>query len=255
MAEFLRLKLSLKHADPPVLRVLDVPADYSVYELHLVLQVSLGWNDREPFEMVRSKLTVGVEPSYAGAGIVHDGHSYRHADEVEVNELFKMVGQRVSYTYDFSRLWEFDLTFVERLERDGELPICLEVQEAAPFEEADDLETHYGILIAYADPSMQLHDLAVTLLGADFDPAGPTPEEVTEHLGLLFSDEIEPHGTDQDDSDADYGWWDPSKYDDKMRLQVLQDDIQRQLPPDLGSLNSGEKQQTLLDILRGKRGE
>ncbi len=252
MAEFLRVKLSLKHTDPPIVRVLDVPADYSVYELHLSLQVSLGWNDHEPFEMVRSKLTVGVEPSYAGAGIVHDGHAYRHADELEAKDLFQMVGQQISYTYDFSRLWEFDLTLVERIEKDGELPICLEVQEAAPLEDVDDLDTYYGILIAYADPSIALHGLAVNLLGEDFDISGPRPEDVTEHLGLLFSDEVEPHGTDQDEADADYGWWDPSKYDDGMRLRVLQDDIERQIPRDLNNLDTGAKQKTLLDILRGK---
>lgn len=254
MSEFLQLKLSLKHTDPAVIRVVEVPADFSVYELHLVLQVSLGWNDREPFEMVRAKLTVGVEPSYAGAGIVHDGHAYRHADEVDANTLFQFVGQRVAYTYDFSRLWEFELTLLERIERTGELPICREVKEAAPFEDADDLDTYYGILIAYADPDQQLHDLAVSLLGEEFDLKGPDPEEVTEHLALLFTDEVEPHGTDQENADADYGWWDPSKYDDKMRLRVLQDDIERQLPPDLGQLNTGDKQQALLDILRGKQG-
>jgi len=250
VAEFLNLQLSLKHADPAIVRVLEVPSDYSAYELHLALQVSLGWNDREPFEMVRSKLTVGVEPSYAGAGLVHDGHVYRHADEVEAKDLFKAIGQQLSYTYDFSRLWEFDLKLLGRIEKEGELPICTAVREAAPIEDADDLDTYYGMLIAYADPDSLLHDLAVQLLGEDFEFGGPSPEEVTEHLELLFADEVEPHGTDQDE--ADFGWWDPSKYDDKMRLQVLQDDISRQLPPDLGSLDTGEKQQTLLDILRGK---
>ncbi len=253
MAQFLKLKLSLKHADPAIVRVLDIPDDFSVYELHLALQVSLGWNDLEPFEMVRSKLTVGVEPSYAGQGIIHDGHAYRHADDLEAKELFQMVGQRISYTYDFSRLWEFDLTLLERIEREGELPSCLDAQEAAPFEDSDDLDTYYGMLIAYADSSLALHDLAVNLLGDDFEATPPSPKEITEHLEILFSDEVEPHGTDQDASDAeDYGWWDPSKYDDGMRLRVLQDDIERQLPHDLGGLNTSDKQKTLLDILRGK---
>ena len=253
MNQFLRLKLSLKHSDPAIVRILDVPADYSVYELHLALQVSLGWNDREPFEMVRSKLTVGVEPSYAGNGIVHDGHAYRHADELVGSELFQTVGQTVVYTYDFSRLWEFELTLNERIELEGELPICLEVHEAAPLEDVDDLDTHYGLLIAYADPSQELHDLAVEILGEDFDAYGPSHDQITEHLITLFGDEIEPHGTDQEEADADYGWWDPSKYDDKMRLRVLQDDIQRQLPPDLNTFETAEKQKALLDILRGKQ--
>lgn len=252
MPTHLRIRLQLRKSEPPITRVLEIPADYSAYEFHLALQVSLGWNDREPFEIVRPGLTVGIEPSYAGEGITHEEHRYRHADEVEARELFATVGQTINYTYDFSRLWEFHVTLLELVERDSELPTCTEVFEAAPIEDADDLDAFYGMLIAYRDPSIHLHDLAKELLGEDFDEHGPHADDVTAHLAELFGEEVEPNGTEAEDDD--WGWWDPSKYDDKMRLRVKQEEIQQELPRGLRQLDAGAKHAELLRVLRGGRG-
>ena len=254
MAEHLHIRLTLRESDPAIVRELLVPADYSVYEFHLVLQVSLGWNDYEPFEFVRPGLTVGVEPAYSGAGLVHDKHYYRHADEVEARELFERVGQKIAYTYDFSRLWQFEVVLLEKVQLESELPSCVLVEQAAPLEDADDLETYYGILIAAADPTLPIHDMALSLLGEDFQLAGPTPEEVTEHLELFFGEELAPHGIeDADDEDDAYGWWDPSKYDEAMRLRVLKQEIEREMPRSLRGPRAADRSQALLDALKGLR--
>ena len=71
MPTHLHIRLSLRNSNPLIVRELEIPEDYSAYEFHLALQVRLGWNDLEPFDMVRQNLTVGVEPSYAGEGIQH----------------------------------------------------------------------------------------------------------------------------------------------------------------------------------------
>lgn len=247
--DFLRVRLAMTGTEPAVTRTLEIPADYSAYELHLAVQVSLGYDDYEPFELVRPGLTVGVEPAYAGAGITHEGHRYRHADEVEAGDLWSAVGQAVDYTYDFSRLWGFRLTLVARFAAEGELPRCTDAREAAPPEDVDSLAAYYGLLIAYADSEIGLHDLAVQILGEEFDPRGPDSEEITENLAALFGEAVEPHGTEREEGDFD--WWDASKYDEAMRIRVKRQEIEGQLPPSLGELPAADKQATLLRVLRG----
>ena len=237
----------MRAIEPPVVRVLEVPTDFSAYELHLALQVALGYNDYEPFEFVRPGLTVGVEPAYAGTGLTHQGHRYRHADEVEAGHLWRAVGQALDYTYDFARLWGYTITLLSRRESDAELPRCLESAGAAPPEDVDSLEAYYGLLVAFADPALELHGLAVEILGADFDPRGPSAGEVTDELAGLFAAEVEPHGTEVDD---DYDWWDPSKYDEAMRIRVKREEIDRALPASLDGLAAAEKQSALLRALR-----
>jgi hypothetical protein len=192
----LRLKLLLKDSDPPIVRVLEVPADYSVYELHLALQVSLGWNDMEAFEFLAPKLTVGVEPGYSGDGFEHRGHRYRHADDVEAQSLFAFPGQTIRYTYDFGRQWNFDLKLLAITEGEGDLPVCIEASAAAPPEDVDDLVSFYGMQLAYFEPDQPLHSWARDVLGEDFLPQGPDPADITALLATLFSDSPEPHGTD-----------------------------------------------------------
>ena len=237
--------------EPAVTRTLEVPVDFSAYELHLALQVSLGYNDYESFEFVRPGLTVGVEPLYAGAGITHEGHHYRHADEVEAGELWSRVGQTLDYTYDFGRLWGFKLTLLDRVARDAELPSCTAAENAAPPEDVDSLDAYYGLLIAAADETLALHDLAVQILGEGFDASGPDPSTITDHLAQLFGEEVEPHGTEADDAD-EFDWWDPTRYDESMRIRVKRQEIDAQLPPSLDGLPAGEKQAALLRVLRAK---
>lgn len=246
--DVLRIRLEMNGTEPPVTRVLELPADYSAYEFHLTLQVALGYNDYEPFEFVRPGLTVGVEAAYAGAGITHEGHRYRHADEVEASELWTAAGQTLDYTYDFARLWGFKLTLLLRAPGDREVPYCLESREAAPPEDVDSLAAYYGLLIAYNDPSIELHDLAVQILGEDFDQAGPTTETISEHLTALFAEEVEPHGVETDEG---FDWWDPSRYDEAMRIRVKRQEIDGQLPASLEGLKAAEKQAALLRVLRG----
>ena len=249
LTDFLRIRLTMTGTEPPVTRTLEIPADYSAYELHLALQVSLRYNDHEPFEFARAGLTVGVEPAYAGEGITHHGHRYRHADEVEAGELWAAVGQALNYTYDFSRLWGFKLVLLERVAREGELPVCREAAEGAPPEEVDGLAAYYGLLIAYGDPAIGLHDLAVEILGEGFDARGPGAEEITDDLAQLFGADVEPHGTDADDDE--FGWWDPSTYDEAMRIRVKRREVDERLPSTLDGLGAGEKQAQLLRALRG----
>ena len=248
--DFLRIRLAMTGTEPLVTRTLEVPADYSAYELHLALQVSLRYNDYEPFEFVRTGLTVGVEPAYAGEGLTHDGHRYRHADEVVAGDLWAAVGQALDYTYDFSRLWGFKVVLLERVARGGEVPVCTQAAESAPPEDLDSLAAYYGLLIAYGDASTELHELAVQILGADFDARGPGAEGITDDLAQLFGEEVEPHGTASDDDD-EFPWWDPSKYDEAMRIRASRREVEERLPGTLDGLRAGEKQAELLRALRG----
>ena len=253
VAELLTLRMTLRESDPEVVRVVEVPADYSCYELHLVLQVAMGWTDSAGFELVRDGLTVGVEASYAGDGLTHGDHRYRHADEVEAGELFGAGTRRVSYTYDFERLWQCRVALVARRASEDELPACTEAFEAAPPESVDDLDTFYGLLLAAREPGHPLHDLARQALGEDFDALGPHADDITAYLHELFGEPVEPHGNKPDESDDDWGWWDPSKYDDKMRLRVRQEEIEQELPRRVEGRTAGERSAALLSALRGAR--
>lgn len=55
-----RLRVTLREVSPPVARVIDVPARYTLPELHLVLQAALGWTESHLHQFVVGELRYGV---------------------------------------------------------------------------------------------------------------------------------------------------------------------------------------------------
>ena len=250
------LRLTLTGLPLDVVRELTVPSDYSVYELHLCLQVALGWQDNADFEFVRRGLTVGTEPSFAGEGITHDGHRYRHADEVTLRQLIGRVGHEATYTYDFSKLWGGRLRVLDETRGDDEgLPACTHAEGPAPPEDLDE-KAAFGLLLdAYADEAHELYPVAWAALGDAYNVVPPPADLLTEALRELFGEEVAPYTDGQDDDEEGWGWWDPSKYDDGMRLRVLREELERELPGAVEGGSAGERQASLLRALRGRRAE
>jgi hypothetical protein len=109
----LRLRVRLRDVHPDVVRVVDLPADATLDEVHLMLQVAVGWTDSHLHEFV-----VG-EVHYA----VPDPDGSDEADEADEREvrLVDLPGRWV-YGYDFGDNWTHD---VEVLGAGGDEPGCV----------------------------------------------------------------------------------------------------------------------------------
>ena len=50
MSEIARLSVEIDDVTPRVLRIVEVPADIRLDDLHFVLQIAIGWQNGHPFE-------------------------------------------------------------------------------------------------------------------------------------------------------------------------------------------------------------
>ena len=50
MSEIARLSVEIDDVTPRVMRVVEVPADIRLDDLHFVLQIAIGWQNGHPFE-------------------------------------------------------------------------------------------------------------------------------------------------------------------------------------------------------------
>lgn len=108
-----RLKVTLRDVEPRVLRVLDVPADSTLGDLHDLLQIALGWLDLEPHRFFTgSGSTIGPEA---------DGH---------LTEL----GPAFRYRYNLRACWEHDVAV---LGPGGDQVGCVYGEGVCPPETAD----------------------------------------------------------------------------------------------------------------------
>ncbi|GGI09385.1 plasmid pRiA4b ORF-3 family protein [Egicoccus halophilus] len=179
----LRLHVQLADASPPVWRRIEVASDLGLDDLHDVLQVAFGWEDRH-----LHRFTTGPqgEPEAVFACTadlaVADGDELaRPTWDVRVDELLAAPGERLHYQYDYGDNWWLDVE-VEDVD-DGRIPpgraTLLDGAGAGPPEDCGGIGG-YRTVVTAADPSSPGHRRALA------EVAGWWGREITPgELGLV----------------------------------------------------------------------
>lgn len=163
MSRHFRVRVRLLGTEPPVWRLIDLPAHLTVAGLHELLFVAMGWSAHTDFA-----LEIGTRR----LGSVNRDNLWQVGERVDatVADLFSRSSQGLHYIHDLEVLWEHALTLEQVLERPQDLPVCLDGAGACPPDDAGGAATYRHLLEALARPSHREHHKAQAVLGADFDP-------------------------------------------------------------------------------------
>lgn len=171
-----RLQVTLADVDPVVLRVIDVPIDTTLPDLHDLLQAAMGWNDSHLHEYVAAdhRWTSYHDPDAIDSG----------ADD-EAGVLLRDLGTvRFTYRYDFGDDWEH---VVEILGPGDAEPGLRYGEGACPPEDCGGPHGYEQLRAILDDPRHPEHDKLREWLGGDltdFDPAHAA-RRVEEALGAV----------------------------------------------------------------------
>lgn len=130
-----QLKVTLLEITPPVWRRVHVPSATSLYGLHAVLQVAMGWEDAHLWELAARWERYGGQEG-------HDPHA------VTVGQVLPEVGAGAGYTYDFGDFWQH-VVEVEKIHRPAPrtaYPRCSVGRRACPPEDCGGPEGYYDML-------------------------------------------------------------------------------------------------------------
>ena len=177
-----QLKVTLRDIRPPIWRRIQVPADVTLYRLHLTLQAVMGWENEHLYEFVRQtglgRLNYGEpDPDY--------GREIRSARRTRLNEVAPAEKARLVYKYDFGDGWEHDI-LVEKVvprEADARYPRCLAGRRACPPEDCGGTWGYESLLGAIADPDDPEHASMLEWLGGEFDPEAFDLDAINRALG------------------------------------------------------------------------
>lgn len=135
----LQFKVTLAEVEPPVWRRIEVPASYTLWDLHVAIQAAMGWLDyhlhmfrlRSPVTGETDEIGIPDEDAFEGDPVCLAGW------EVPVAAYFDAVGTRASYEYDFGDGWvhEVELEAVGRRQSKTKHPRCLGGRRACPPED------------------------------------------------------------------------------------------------------------------------
>lgn len=162
-----QLKVTLDGSKPPIWRRLHVPENVTLYELHAILQIAMGWTNSHLHMFHIGKQIYGnPEDDEFGELGTKDETRYR------LNKVANREKMKFHYEYDFGDSWEHTILVEEILpaQKGVQYPRCVAGKRACPPEDVGGVAGYEEFLAAIADPRHEEHEEYLTWIGGAFDP-------------------------------------------------------------------------------------
>ncbi len=177
-----QFKITLKNVKSPVWRRIQVPDNYSFYDLHVAIQDAMGWSDYHLHEFRV------IDPKYGeeiAIGIPDDeGFSDQEIAPGWKKLIRKYFSEKYcntcSYLYDFGDGWEHKIKLEKILPVMPEFsyPLCIDGKRACPPEDCGGFSGYSRFLQIICDPNHEDHQSMLDWIGGEFDPEEFNPQEV-----------------------------------------------------------------------------
>lgn len=127
LSSIYRLKVTLKGIKPPIWRRFEVSDQMTLFKLHKVLQVVMGWTDSHLHQFIIGKTYYGEPDPVFGTDTVND-------KKVKLAQLPLGEKSKFFYEYDFGDGWEHEILIEKILPliEGNKAPVCLKGKGACP---------------------------------------------------------------------------------------------------------------------------
>ena len=179
-SQVFQFRAELLGSQPLIWRRVQVPGDYTFWDLHVSIQSAFAWNDSHLHEFKLQ--SSGMDRCF---GLPTDEDEWRDpADrplpdwEHRVADYLDAPGQRIYYCYDFGDDWRHALIFEEALPAvtGKKYPRCIAGERAAPPDDCGGIHGYASLLEILSDPQHEeyksSHRWTVSMKGlrGKFDP-------------------------------------------------------------------------------------
>ena len=175
-----QLHIRLAYIEPPIWRRIVVSGQISLFRLHRMLQVVMGWENYHLHQFIVGTTRYGEpDPEY--------GLEMKDDRRVRLQKIAREKGFSFIYEYDFGDGWRHVIT-VERIEpltQDMYVPRCLDGARACPPEDCGGIGGYEHLLAALRDPRHPEHKEMRAWAGTHFDPELFSLQAVNSALAIL----------------------------------------------------------------------
>lgn len=176
-----QFKITLIGTNPPIWRRIQVPEEYSFWDLHVAIQDAMGWDDCHLHQFIiitpgtNERTLIGIPQDDFGSdlGIIPEW-------KTKMTKFFSLNHKTVTYEYDFGDSWEHRVTLEKILlaEQGIKYPICIAGRRACPPEDCGGVWGYEEILDNLNNPNREEHEELIDWVGRDFDPTFFDPKLV-----------------------------------------------------------------------------
>ena len=177
----LQIKVTLVGIDPPIWRRLEVAADMSLEDLHMLLQIAMGWDNDHLFAFFsrprgsRSKIFRKWEELDPESGRTIGTALAKRSDELV-------------YEYDFGDSWVHRIKLEKHLRSSEPVsaPRCTAGEGPCPPEDCGGIHGYGYMLEVIADKAHPQYDEMLRWVGDDFDPKRIDLVEINSRIESLW---------------------------------------------------------------------
>lgn len=181
IAKIYQFKITLAGVKPSVWRRIQVPGDYSFWDLHVAIQDAMGWLDSHLHQF---QIAIPITGENVLIGIPDDDFDWSRAKlpgwETAIADYFTLDNRSASYEYDFGDDWQhrIRLEAIKQVKSELEYPHCVAGAQACPPEDVGGVWGYKEFLKVIRDPTDARYQEMLEWVGGAFDPDDFSPEEV-----------------------------------------------------------------------------
>lgn len=169
-----QFKISLKNIRPPIWRRIQVPEDYTFWDLHVAIQDAMGWWEAHlhAFKVMNPQKGIEEEIGIPDEGFADLEHRILAGWKQKISKYFSAQNDKALYIYDFGDYWEHELKLEKIIASDKQkdYPICVAGRRACPPEDCGGPLGYADLLEVLSDPEHDAYESVVEWAGGEFDP-------------------------------------------------------------------------------------
>lgn len=158
------IKVQLEYINPPVWRVLQIPAGTSLFKLHKLLQKAMGWSNSHLYLFEAGKKRYSEYPEDWDMEVID-------SKKMTLEQLYSEGITSFIYEYDMGDGWRHEITVTGTVESKGkEEAACIAGARACPPEDCGGPPGYEDFLEVIANPYHEDHEEMLEWIGGTWDP-------------------------------------------------------------------------------------
>jgi hypothetical protein len=186
MNDIIQLRVSLVDSNPLIWRQLLVSKDTTFFELHHIIQISMGWKNYHLFEFNLEGYRIGeIYEDFRLEGMGRD--EVVDSRNISLKDIVTHQNETFKYEYDFGDGWDHLITVENFQEKDDNLkyPICIDGQMNCPPDDSGGIHGFYNSMEILKDKKHPEYKENKVWFGRSYDMEKFEKEKVNRQLKKL----------------------------------------------------------------------
>lgn len=161
--KIIEMYIELEPTEPRVWRRFLVNDSMSMYQLHEIIQVTMGWMHSHLFMFMNKGVVIAESSPDADWG----DDEFKDARKTKISSIFNNPGDTVIYQYDFGDSWAHKIRFDRVVDKDEVMfgvPRCIGGENACPPEDCGGFPGFQSLKEIIADPDHEEYDSMIRWL-------------------------------------------------------------------------------------------